>query len=318
MKQLFEGCRLAGINVIHSFQSGRCFVDRYKREISCCDMVIINGEGTMHHDRPGALALMEAGLFAHQMGIPVALINTVWEDNIRANKLLSCCSLVFVRESISAKEIRRAGFDAEIVPDLVLTSCPDHLFQNSATNHGPVIVMDDVRRDKAVMLAHYAGARGLQFCRMEPRPSLRAVGAMFWWGRLCAAGRFAPHFSVDQVSKITRASLVVTGRFHGVCLAILAQRPFVAISSNTHKIEGLLADAQLGECGVMIKDSELETDPFHKIDEAIHRISSQPPDTKERYRESCQRYSKNALNAAAAMFQKIAALGCGNKHASKN
>lgn len=62
--------------------------------------------------------------------------------------------------------------------------------------------MDDVRLDKAVMLAHYAGARGLQFCRMEPRPSLRAVRAIFKWGRLCAAGNFAPQFTVDQVSKI--------------------------------------------------------------------------------------------------------------------
>ena len=36
--------------------------------------------------------------------------------------------------------------------------------------------------------------------------------------------------------------LHVTGRFHGTCLAVLANTPFVAYASNSHKIEGLLKD----------------------------------------------------------------------------
>lgn len=114
------------------------FITHIKWQIPRCDLVIINGEGTMHHDRPGAIALTKAGPFAHHMGAPVVLINTVWEDNVRANKLLPCCSLVFARESHSVMAILKSGFYAGIVPDLVLTCCSDHLFQNPARNHGPV------------------------------------------------------------------------------------------------------------------------------------------------------------------------------------
>jgi polysaccharide pyruvyl transferase WcaK-like protein len=39
--------------------------------------------------------------------------------------------------------------------------------------------------------------------------------------------------------------LIVTGRFHMVCLAMLARTPFIALEGNTHKIEGVLADANL-------------------------------------------------------------------------
>ena len=36
--------------------------------------------------------------------------------------------------------------------------------------------------------------------------------------------------------------LYVTGRFHGVCLAAMIGVPFLALSSNSHKIEGILKD----------------------------------------------------------------------------
>ena len=38
---------------------------------------------------------------------------------------------------------------------------------------------------------------------------------------------------------------IVTGRFHMVCMAMLAGTPFIALPGNTHKIEGMLEDANL-------------------------------------------------------------------------
>lgn len=91
----------------------------------------------------------------------------------------------------------------------------------------------------------------------------------------------------------------------------------MAISSNTHKIEGLLSDAQLGDNAILLRDSDLVIDPFKKIDEAILRILSQPPDSLDRHRESCQVYSRMTQNAAAVMFQAIAALNRGSAHATR-
>jgi hypothetical protein len=50
---------------------------------------------------------------------------------------------------------------------------------------------------------------------------------------------------------LSRYREVVSGRFHGVCLAMLAGIPVVGIASNTHKIEGLFRDAGLDERAIV-------------------------------------------------------------------
>jgi hypothetical protein len=45
--------------------------------------------------------------------------------------------------------------------------------------------------------------------------------------------------------RLARAELTVTGRFHGACLAMAAGTPFVALASNSWKIEALIEDAGL-------------------------------------------------------------------------
>ena len=47
---------------------------------------------------------------------------------------------------------------------------------------------------------------------------------------------------VDQVRALR---LLVTGRFHALCIALAAGTPFLATETNTHKIVGLIGDAEL-------------------------------------------------------------------------
>lgn len=310
MGQLLEGCRISGIQVSRTLSLGRGFKKVLQDEISSCDVVVINGEGTMHHDTPGALALADAGMFARDHGKPVAIINTVWEGNRQANQLLPCASLIYARESFSAAEIRRVGATATVVPDLAL-SCPaDQLFPMQEQGHGPVVVLDDVRFDMAVLLARYARSRGLQFLRMAPRPPLHSFSTVMKWGQLCVEGG-GGQFRLGRVGIIKEASIVVTGRFHGSCLAILARRPFVAVSSNTHKIQGLLADAHLGDGAALVPDATLSRNPFEQIDAAIQQVrqATNNPCAMRRYQEACQSYSEKAKMDATLMFKAIAALG---------
>jgi hypothetical protein len=56
----------------------------------------------------------------------------------------------------------------------------------------------------------------------------------------------APLEPVDNMfRRISSKSLIVTGRFHMLCMAMLARTPFIALPGNTHKIEGMLTDANL-------------------------------------------------------------------------
>jgi hypothetical protein len=53
--------------------------------------------------------------------------------------------------------------------------------------------------------------------------------------------------TLSEITNITTvtASLLVTGRHHGVCAAIRARVPFVAMPGNSHKIEVLIASANI-------------------------------------------------------------------------
>jgi len=76
-------------------------------------LAIINGEGTIHHDRPAGRRLLEAGMKAHAAGVPVALINTGWEANdIQLAEMLTWFNLVAARDSRSARQMRAAGAEA--------------------------------------------------------------------------------------------------------------------------------------------------------------------------------------------------------------
>lgn len=309
MAQLIEKCKSTGIQISQALPLSRGFKDLLQKEISKCDMVIINGEGTMHHDMPGALTLAEAGIFAKEQGKPVALINTVWEGNKTANRLLPVTSMIYARESLSAVELSNVGFPAAVVPDLAL-SCPaDRLFLAPDTVQltGSVLVFDDIRYEAAMLLAKYARSRGLQFYRMSVRPSLRSMAAVWKWARLFLAGGGRRPFTLHQIQQVLEASVVVTGRFHGVCMAILAKRPFVAVSSNTHKIEGLLADAHLDEGAVLLTDSDLLRNPFEKIDKAVQGVTLDCRAMK-RYSDCCISYTESAKNRADQMFSSIATL----------
>lgn len=307
MQQLLSGCNAAGIEVTNTFATGRVIKESILKRILTSDIVIINGEGTLHHDSRGAMLLTELAQFACNAGKPVALINTVWEKNAKANTLLSCATVRYARECLSAAAMRRAGFEVHVTPDLVMTC---DLFPDPPSP-GPVIVTDDVRHDKALLLASYARARGLGFYRMAPGPLLYSPRSIAQWSYLWASGGFTKQLRLDRLDVFKQARIIVTGRFHGVCLAILAQRPFLAISSNTHKIEGLLADAQLGPCGSLLPDSELQTNPVQRIADAVREIDllSQQESKLSAYKQCCHLYSERARREANEMFHTIAKLG---------
>ena len=115
---------------------------------------------------------------------------------------------------------------------------------------------------------------------------------------------------MNRLGDMRDASVVVTGRFHGACLSVVAQRPFVAVSSNTHKIEGLCRDAELGPGAVLLADAALGQSAFDSIDRAIGqaRDVAETPGALSAYQESCRAYSRAATTKAAEVFRSIAAL----------
>ncbi len=78
------------------------------------DLVIINGEGSIHHGR-------NSHLLDLAKAYPSALINCVFQEN-GSQRALQNFLYLSARESLSAAEIAKQGVDCQIVPDLIFAS----------------------------------------------------------------------------------------------------------------------------------------------------------------------------------------------------
>lgn len=108
-----EQCARVGLNIIASLplEYDR---KRVKPWLQRADLVIINGEGSMHHGRHTSLLKL-----ANEY--PCALVNCVYQENGR-QPALNNFIYVSARESLSANEILNHGVACEVVPDLIFAS----------------------------------------------------------------------------------------------------------------------------------------------------------------------------------------------------
>ncbi len=310
MQRMAAACAESGIHIVASLPVSDSLPQSLHKLLPGVDLVIINGEGTLHHDAPEARLLAEAALQIRLQGRRLALINTVWQANASLGALLQSCEVVAARESHSVAELAQAGQVAMWVPDLVLGTPPVDLFgpmDAGVDASAPPVVIDDVRLEASRALQAYAQSRSLRFLSMGVTSRTTRSGFMRWWrhGRPLAWPR---QMGRDQLPHLSRAGIVITGRFHGICLAILAGRPFVALASNTHKVEGLLADARLGPAGRLLADPP--TDPVGRdawFDNALHDMRQHlaQPGARAAYQAACDAYLSLARQRQSELFARL-------------
>ncbi|MDX5445417.1 MAG: polysaccharide pyruvyl transferase family protein [Zoogloeaceae bacterium] len=236
------------IQIVRAYQSIDAHNDPdYTPNLHMADAVILNGEGTFHHDQAEAVELMKAVQKAAAHGKKCYLINCSWENNTRINNNLSLFSAIFTRDNASRREINRLGFDAVTVPDLSLYSPPtDDVRASDFTAAHHVTFLDSVIWKTTKTIAGAAAILGENLYTMN--------GGFYKQAKyIPIALKLAGHLSRIRIATLDNFhGVVVTGRFHGLCLALKLGLPFLAISSNTTKSESLLSDIGLapGECQI--------------------------------------------------------------------
>jgi len=189
--------------------------DRYFGD---ADLVICNGQGAMHHGMAAAAYLIESLREAQAQRRATALTNATWDTNPEDwGDVLSRCSRVGGRDpwSTSQMTLHAEGVFSTMNPDLSLDEIGVPLL------YGP-------HRGR-VVLGH-PGARGdvgNVFCGLakagHPRVDMTPPGTL-----------------QNVVDDLAGCACYVTGQFHGVIAALVAGCPFVAVRSNSHKIDSLL------------------------------------------------------------------------------
>lgn len=189
------------------------------------DLVVINGEGTFHHDTKASRALYETALKSKRAGKRVCLINSVI-DSVSFD--LSIFDYISTREGMSGDGKYPFVHDPCFYVDV-----------RPSTQKEYVLFVDSVLRDKnRQILKTYKSYSG-------PKKYIKLTD----------------YHSREIFDVFSRASFVVTGRYHGVVFSMILKKPFVALESNSHKIAGILQDYGLSD--------NLKEDIF-KIEDFIH------------------------------------------------
>lgn len=259
-----------GMEIVWTWPVGkdwRLYADEMPKK-GYVDAVIVNGEGTMHHDtdRPQVMALAEVVNLAHEkLGVPAFLVNaTLFQNSQALYDLIRRFDRVFVRDEISLEELESFGLTGAVVPDLTFAFA----HREHASSRCGIGATDSVHRDISDRLLAISKENGWDFKTMSAlrRPSLRSARRpgvflkrlLKSWSQNRGAYLSTPEKFLEW---LTEREVLVTGRFHTVTLCLLTQTPFVALESNTPKISSLLTSA-LGETSRVINpDSICSIDP---------------------------------------------------------
>jgi hypothetical protein len=277
------------------------------------DLILVNGEGTVHDNQPGARQIAVIGRFARKAGKPAYLINAQYERNgADIAEGISAFRQRFVRDSVSRAEMEAAGLTAAVVPDLSLTWDRAPV---GSTGDG-LVVIDSVSNAASAELYDFAAANnGLYLTIKTEPPALpdfadrnRVRRTKYFlrraFARALPAGwrreKMRPTctgFDEFVAALGNGTGLIVSGRFHGVCMALVLEIPVLGLRSNTSKVEGLMNDIGLSGRSV---DNVPEAQA--KLVRSATNSFSYSPDDLSRIRT----FRAKALEAARRMFAAIA------------
>ena len=305
-----------------------CPVGKHWRSIEsdllAADFCIVNGEGTIHHQAKAGLVLAEAASFCKKHGKPSFLINSICHDNgPEINRHLSDFSAIYVRESLSRNYLSSVGIESTVVPDLTL-------YQNIESDsiqpaRAGFFFTDSVYKDVSRDIFSLAFSSGYADRFLPIQPVVRTIEKNMGAGKFFRsvkkklkfeAGKFfilksanlpglkdryslafkrALFQDVDLekfLRELVACQLFLTGRYHGVCLALLTRTPFVAVSSNTFKIEG------------MLRDIGLQGRVFEKVTALENFLANPQPFTNEEI-SRIDKYLLHAKDMTDKMFTRI-------------
>lgn len=265
--------------------------EKIKQEILSSDIVIVNGEGSIHHDSIAGIPLLDVASFCSEYGIKTALVNCIFQKMSDVNpSKLNDFDFISVRDSFSQNELSKLGIESIVLPDLTFYSQPKYV--DTRKRFGWMYTCS-VNIEKSIELSKLSRKKENGF--FEPiiygKGDWEAnVGKQTIYSKLKKLGlksflikskdrifalsqsnkfeRFSKTYTHNEYHDlISQTEFIISGRFHSVCFAINSMTPFVALTSNSHKIEALINDFGLSRERVVTSVSELNSIKFMPYDE---------------------------------------------------
>lgn len=315
MKNLILALKQRGVDLLYLSPVGN---DWRKDEVllKLCpqaDFAIINGEGTIHHDQPSAIRLLEfATFFKSKYKKKVFLINALYQEMSKQHEIhLSSFDKIWCRDNSSKDSVIRSGYKAEMVPDLTLARQWEP--PNKHPRRNGIGVSDSVfmkLSEKLFLYSkkfHYDFLPILRHFKILNFNVTRSYLSLIKSRLILALTYFLIGKNVGYVRKrrlsykrtleslfnsIQSKELVVCARFHTLCLCLLTETPFLAITSNSHKMEAIISDIGLSQDLIL-------------TEEVLLKQPITPPLFNDQHIELIRCYKQSAQAKAHKMFDEI-------------
>ncbi|WP_117235663.1 polysaccharide pyruvyl transferase family protein [Vibrio maerlii] len=242
-----------GGKVIHSLKIDKKIDNPLTKEYLLeADIVIINGEGTFHHGAKRAYEMLQ---LVAKLPVKKYLVNATYDSNPNEfSLLLKNFDGVTVRETKSQQQLSQCGIHSIVLPDLSLYSNSLDLKQRRGYLYGDSVnfrlawkihQLFQNREGFSVNRICYTSNRWKQVNRYI----LKGI-RKFDFTKYKTRNLFVASTQITDEEyhmEVARAEGIITGRYHAICYAINSYTPFLAIGSNSHKIEGLMEDIGLDD-----------------------------------------------------------------------
>ncbi|MCT7604557.1 polysaccharide pyruvyl transferase family protein, partial [Aliarcobacter butzleri] len=262
---IFENLADRGFQIIYTVPVGVNWMNDLKviELLPTVDLIIVNGEGTLHHSQSRGLDIVKITGFAKLHKIVCVLINSSYEkNNSEISDYVRDFDMIYVRDKQSLIELKEKNIESEVVPDLSFYSSKPQIISKDNKLMG---YSDSVFPNITVELFKKSQKEEAEFC-----PILSYDSPMI-------ESRYIPYAvnSSEQYYKtISSYSYLITGRYHTVCLALQAKVPFYAIPSNSNKIEALLNDIGLNTDRIKLIENGFDFGiPFEFSNIELEKIS---------------------------------------------
>lgn len=263
MRIIEENLERRGIEVIarspvrHDWEKDRNFL----ANMADCDLIIINGEGTLHHGTRHGEKLLKVVEHPARRSKPVALINAIYQENPKHwSKYLEKMALISTRDTRSARLISaEIGKPIRFVPDLSLSEKITE--SRTPTSQKKILIGDSVSRETTNALydiiKKYPNGYILPITK-NIKPSKNNLTPALRYFREIYIKIHSIYFAEKHkrvifnnnetgfYKSLLEADIHVTGRFHAICFCLLTKTPFLTVNSNSWKIESLLEDLGIG------------------------------------------------------------------------
>lgn len=233
---------------------------RVFQKLDRADIVVINGEGTLHGLSDNVLKLLYIAYASQRfMGKKVQIINHSCYPGTKTDllarsvykKVYAILDFVAVRETNSADILRDMGIQPTVSFDCLPLFLNDHYTNQTEKSDNTVVISGSAifsHQPDIQLISHYIEQLNQLGCEVSILTGAKAHPAMD--DKLLVEGlKDSCHNGqwqhIDAVSAIqwldaiASASLFVSGRFHHTIAAAFLDTPFIMLDSNTPKMHAL-------------------------------------------------------------------------------